>query len=96
MNLSKIINGLFVLLFAGITLWAVTFFVQMHRELRTLQAQEAANQRRLAEAEAKLQAQEKYLDRLRHDPALVERLIRQKLAYAKADEFIFRFEEVKP
>ncbi|HEY8995090.1 MAG TPA: septum formation initiator family protein [Lacunisphaera sp.] len=96
MNLNKFINGLYVVLFAGITLWAVTFFVEMHRELKALQAQESVNQRRLAEAEAKLQAQEKYLDRLRHDPALVERLIRQKLAYAKPDEFIFRFEEVKP
>jgi len=95
-NLNKFINGLYVVLFAGITLWAVTFFVEMHRELKALQAQESVNQRRLAEAEAKLQAQEKYLDRLRHDPALVERLIRQKLAYAKPDEFIFRFEEVKP
>ena len=96
MNLSKFINGLFVVLFIGITLWAVTFFVQMKRELKSLQAQEQANQRRLAEAEAKLQAQEKYLDRLKHDPVLVEQLIRQKMAYAKPDEFIFRFEEVKP
>lgn len=96
MNLGKIINGIAVVLFTGITLWAVTFFVEMHRELKALQAQESANQRRLAEAEAKLKEQEKYLDRLRNDPALVERLIRQKLAYAKSDEFIFRFEEVKP
>lgn len=96
MNLSKFINGLYVALFTGITLWAVTFFVEMSRELKVLQAQEAANQRRLAEAETKLKAQEKYLDRLRHDPALVEQLIRQKLAYARGNEFIFRFEEVKP
>jgi cell division protein FtsB len=95
-NLSKFINGLFAILFAGITLWAVTFFVQMQRELKALQAQAQANQRRLADAEAKLQAQEKYLDRLRHDPVLVERLIRQRLAYAKGDEFVFRFEDVKP
>lgn len=95
-NLSKFINGLFIVLFIGITLWAVTFFVQMQRELKSLQAQEQANQRRLAEAEAKLQAQEKYLERLKHDPVLVEQLIRQKMAYAKPDEFIFRFEEVKP
>jgi cell division protein DivIC len=95
-NLSKFINGLFIVLFIGITLWAVTFFVQMQRELKSLQAQEQANQRRLAESEAKLKAQEKYLDRLKHDPVLVEQLIRQKMAYAKPDEFIFRFEEVKP
>jgi len=95
-NLSKFINGTFVALLAGITLWAATFFVEMYRELKSLQAQELVNQRRLAEAEARLRAQEQYLDRLQHDPVLVEQLIRQKLAYAKADEFVFRFEEIKP
>ena len=44
---------------------------------------------------ALLAQQEKYLDRLRHDPALVEMLIRQKLGYAKGEEFVFRFEEEK-
>ncbi len=82
-------------LFTALLLWGVTFFVQMHRELKTLQAQEEANRKHLAEAEAKLQQQEKYLDRLRHDPALVEQLIRQKLGYVRGDEFVFRFEEDK-
>jgi len=94
-NFSKVIQVIFVVAFAAITLWATTFFVQMHRELKALRAQETANQRRLEEAEARLAQQEKYLDRLKHDPALVEVLIRQKLGYAKGDEFVFRFEEEK-
>jgi len=94
-NFSKVIQVIFVVAFAAITLWATTFFVQMHRELKALRAQETANQRRLEEAEARLAQQEKYLDRLKHDPALVELLIRQKLGYAKGDEFVFRFEEEK-
>ena len=93
MNPSKLINGLFAVLFTAVTLWAVTFFVQMHRELKALRAQEEANRRRLAAAEAKLHEQEQYLERLRRDPALVERIIRQKLGYAKGDEFVFRFQE---
>lgn len=95
MNISKVILGVFGTLFAAVTLWAVTFFVQMHREITALHAQESLNQRRLAEAEARLQAQEKYLDQLRHDPALVERLIREKLGYAKSQEFVFRFDDKK-
>lgn len=95
MNFSKLILGLYGAAFAAVALWAVSFFVQMHRDFTTLRAQENYNQRRLSEAEAKLQAQEKYLDQLRHDPALVERLIRQKLGYSKPQEFIFRFEEEK-
>lgn len=93
MNLSKLINGFFAVLFAAIALWATAFFVQMHRELKALRGQEEANRRRLAAAEAKLQEQEAYLERLRRDPALVERIIRQKLGYAKGDEFVFRFQE---
>jgi cell division protein DivIC len=94
-NFGKIIQVFFVVVFIAITLWAATFFVQMHRELKTLRAQEAANQRRLTDAQGRLAQQEKYLDRLRHDPALVEMLIRQKLGYAKGEEFVFRFEEEK-
>ena len=95
MNLSKFILGFFAVAFTAVTLWAVSFFVQMHRDITALRAQETLNQRRLAEAEAKLATQEKYLDQLRHDPVLVERLIRQKLGYVKGEEFVFRFEEDK-
>jgi cell division protein FtsB len=82
-------------LFAAVAAVAAVFFVQMHRDITALRAQEAANRRRLAEAEARLAEQEKYLDRLRHDPVLVERLIREKLRYARSEEFVFRFEEEK-
>jgi cell division protein FtsB len=94
-NPSKLILGIFGVAFVAVALWAVSFFVQMHRDITALRAQEAVNQRRLAEAEAKLAVQEKYLDQLRHDPVLVERLIRQKLGYVKDAEFVFRFEEEK-
>lgn len=92
-NQDKIIAGTYAVLFAAITICAGLFFLRMHRELVALRAQESANERRIAEATTRLQEQEKYLDQLRHDPALVERIIRRKLGYAKPDEFVFRFEE---
>lgn len=92
MNISKAILGVFCALFAAATFFAAVFFVQMQREMAALRAQESLNQRRLAEAEARLRAQEKFLDQVQHDPALVERLIREKLGYAKPQEFVFRFE----
>jgi cell division protein FtsB len=95
-NLSKLINGIFGVLFVGTALWGVTAFVGMQRELKAREADLATKQRQVAAAEAKLQEQQRYLERLRRDPALVERLIREKLAYAKSDEFVFRFEETKP
>ncbi len=65
----------------------------MHQELKLQRAQEAANRQRLEAAQTRLDEQRKYLDRLQHDPALVETIIRKKLGYARADEFVFRFEE---
>jgi cell division protein FtsB len=94
-NFSKLLLVFFAVLFAAVVLWAATFFIQMHREWTALHVQEINNQRRLAEANARLQEQEKYLDQLRHDPALVEHIIRQKLGYARDHEFIFRFEDDK-
>ncbi len=95
MNFSKIILGIYGALFVGVAVWAAGFFVQMHRDYTALKAQETANQRRLSEADARLQAQEKYLEQLRHDPVVIERIIRQKLGYAKDQEFVFRFEDQK-
>ena len=94
MNLRKLILGCYAAFFAGLALWAVAFFVQMERDLATLRLQEDVNQRRLADAESRLELQQKYLDQLRHDPVLVERLIRQKLGYARSEEFVFRFEDL--
>lgn len=95
-NFNKLILGVYAALFVAVTVWASGFFVQMHRDLTALKAQELANQNRLLEARKQLAAQEKYLDQLRHDPALIERLIRKKLGYAKTQEFVFRFEEDQP
>lgn len=92
-NWPKIVTATYGALFCGVALWAASFFLQIHREVASLRAIEAANRARLAAAEARLEQQQKYLDQLRHDPALVERVIRRKLGYSRPDEFVFRFEE---
>jgi len=48
---------------------------------------------KLAEAREKLREQERILERLRTDPAYVEKVIRRRMFYAKPDEYIFRFED---
>lgn len=92
-NWPKIVTGVYAALFAGVALWAASFFLQIHREVAALRSVEAANRARLAAAEARLQQQQKYLEQLRNDPALVERIIRRKMGYSRPDEFVFRFEE---
>lgn len=93
MNWSKTVYGIYAALFVAVIAWAGVFFLRMNRELNALRQQEALNERRLAESQARLAEQEEYLRRLRTDPALVERIIRKKLGYTDPREFVFRFEE---
>ncbi len=92
-NLRHLILSLFCLLFIGIGVTSTVFFWEAREEYDKLKHQQAISERRLAEAEARLQEQEKILDRLRNDPAYVEKIIRQRLGYSKPDEFVFRFKE---
>lgn len=93
MNWGKAILLLYLVLFAAVAGWAGLFFLGMHRDYTALRAQEEVNRRRLTEAKAKLEQQERYLARLRTDPALVEQVVRRKLGYVRSDEFVFRFED---
>lgn len=95
LNWNKVITSVYVALFAGVAIWSGLFFLELYRDLSLLRAQEANNRRKLVEAQAKLAEQQRYLERLRHDPALVEEVIRKKLGYVREGEFIFRFPEDK-
>jgi cell division protein DivIC len=92
-NLRRIIVGLYLFLFVGIGLATAAFFWNTRAEYNRLRQAEAASQRRLAEAEARLKDQERILLRLQTDHDYVEKIIRKRLGYAKPEEFIFRFEE---
>jgi cell division protein DivIC len=92
-NLRRIIVSLYLALFLGVALMSGVFFWQAQQEYRKLHDLELANRQKLQEAQLRLREQEKILDRLRTDPAYVERVIRQRLGYAKPDEFIFRIRE---
>lgn len=92
MNVRKTIFGLYILLFIAIIVTSGVFFWQTRAEYRRLREVEMQSQKRLAELEARLQEQKKILDRLRNDPAFLEKVIRKQLKYAKPDEYIFRFE----
>ena len=93
MNLRRFIVALYILLFVGVAVTSGVFFWQAREEYAQLKQQEAASRRRLAETEAKLREQEKIIERLRNDPAYVEKVIRRQLGYAKPGEFVFRFDE---
>ena len=92
MNLRRLIVILYALLFAGLGIGAGALFLDARAEYNQLKQAEAAGRRRLAEAQQRLAEQEIILERLRTDPEFVEKVIRQRLGYAKPGEYIFRFE----
>lgn len=93
MPFRQIIVVFYLLLFLSVGAGSSMFFWQTRQEYNQLRGVELATQRRLAEAELRLKEQEKILQRLRTDPAYVEMKIRQRLGYARPEEFIFRFED---
>ncbi|HEX2851921.1 MAG TPA: septum formation initiator family protein [Opitutaceae bacterium] len=94
MNLNRFITTLYLVLFVGFGLTASFLFLEARGEYNRLKQAEALNHRRLSEARTRLDEQEKILERLRTDPAYVERVIRNRLGYVKPDEIIFRFPEL--
>ena len=93
MNLRRIILSLYLALFVGVSVMAGIYFTDTRAEYNRLKGIEIGNERRLAEAQKRLADQQEILRRLRTDPTYVERVIRQKLGYAKPDEMIFRFDD---
>lgn len=92
-NLRRVIVSLYLLLFLVVGVGSGVYFWDAREEYERLKQLEAISRRRLAEAQARLDEQEKILERLRHDPVYVEKVIRRRLGYAKPEEFIFRFED---
>jgi cell division protein DivIC len=92
MSIGRILLLGYTIVFIGLCAASALFFARTYQEFSILRAQEADNVRRLVEAERRLQDQQLVLERLRGDPAFVERMIRERLGYAKNDELVFRFE----
>ena len=93
MNLNRIITSFYIILFAGLGLTAGFLFFEAHGEYNRLKQIESASKQMLADKKALLGEQEKTLERLRTDPAFVEKVIRRRLGYSKPDEMIFRFQD---
>ena len=91
-NLRRFIFALYLALIVGIALAGGLYFMEAREEFSRLKTIQAESRRRIAEAEVRLKYQEQVLERLRADPAYVEKVIRRKLGYARPEEYVFRFE----
>ncbi len=91
--LHRLTLTLSALVALGVIAGLAVVLAQTRAEYDQVRQVEARTRLRLKEVETKLAEQELVLERLRTDPAYVERVIRRRLGYAKPDEFVFRFDE---
>ena len=92
MTSRRIIILLYVVLFSGFGVGAGALLLDAHVEYKALKKTQAASQARLAAAETRLREQQRVLERLKTDPKFIERVLRDRLHYAKQGEVIFRFD----
>lgn len=92
MTPRHIIVLLYVVLLSGFGIGAGALYFDARADYLALKEAQAANQVRLSAAQAKLRAQQLELERLKNDPKFIERVLRDRLHYAKQGEVIFRFD----
>ena len=85
-------NAVFLLAFLVIASFAGSYALERYRKLEVMRSSEAKAATRLLQMQIAASSKRVALARLNHDPEYVERLIRQKLNYAKAGETVFKFE----
>jgi len=95
-QLTKIVLSLLgvVLVFASLSFGAL--FLQSYRELEHFKSRESEMEERLVLIRAKIAQREKYLDLVLHEPNFLERVVREKLGYARPDDIIYRFKKDVP
>lgn len=92
MNTRRAITLLYFVLLTVFGIGTGVLFLEAQAEYNALKERQEALQRELAAAKGRLTEQERFLLRLRSDPAFAEKVIRQRLGYGKPGEVVFRFD----
>ena len=86
-----------LLMMMGVLLALIVFFssllVQTYREYKNFRAREFRIEAKLTQARKEFDQKEMYLARLLEDPEFLERVVRERLGYARPDELLFRFSD---
>ena len=78
--------GVLVVFFGGLLL-------KTHREFKHFKARQDRIETKLIQARKEFEQKEAYLARLLEDPEFLERVVRERLGYARPDELLFRFSD---
>jgi len=86
-----------VLMLMGMLCVLVVFFgslvLKTHREYQNFKERENRIEAKLIQARKEFAQKEAYLSRLLDDPEFLERVVRERLGYARPDELLFRFSD---
>ena len=86
-----------VLMLMGMLCVLVIFFgslvLKTHREYQNFKARENRIEAKLIQARKEFLQKEAYMARLIDDPEFLERVVRERLGYARPDELLFRFSD---
>ncbi len=67
--------------------------VQTYREYKHFKARETRIETKLTQARKEFEQKEAYLAQMLEDPEFLERVVRERLGYARPDELLFRFND---
>jgi cell division protein FtsB len=67
--------------------------LKTHREYRNFKERENRIEAKLLQARKEFDQKEAYLARLLDDPEFLERVVRERLGFARPDELLFRFSD---
>ena len=93
MKLHRAITFAYVFVLTGLGLAAGALILETREELGRLKRAEAELRKKVAEAEERLKAQNRILERLRTDPYFVEKIIKTQSNYGRPGDVIFKFED---
>jgi cell division protein DivIC len=90
-----------VTLFAGVVFLLSLFMaggvlLQSWREYQGFRIREVQMAAEVASSKAELERRRTYLKAMMEDPAFLDRVVRERLGYARENEIIFRFEPETP
>jgi cell division protein FtsB len=87
----------FVLMLMGMLCVLIVFFgslvLKTHREYQNFKERENRIEAKLIQARKEFAQKEAYLSQLLDDPEFLERVVRERLGYARPDELLFRFSD---
>lgn len=92
MRTARLLNIFFLFGLLTVGCFAGSYAFKRYQKLETARGAEVEASKNLALLDAKTDARRTALARLKHDPEYVERIIRQKLNYAKENEVVFKFD----